>query len=89
LAGINAVSFQHTPPGLLSGFGLLFRTNLLLSFKSVGSPSQRCIVRGGHDLFRKGISHKEIPLDFGVAKNSRSTPLNFQESPLNLLDLEF
>ena len=34
-------------------------------------------VQEGHDLFRKGISHKEISLSFGVAKNSGSAPLNF------------
>ena len=46
-------------------------------------------VQGGHDLFRKGISHKKILLSFGVAKNSGSAPLSFWESPANLLDLEF
>jgi len=43
----------------------------------------------GQDLFRKGVSHKEIPLSFGVAKDSGSAPPNFLESPVNLLDLEF
>jgi len=50
---------------------------------------KRCIGGGGHDLFRKGISHKKIPLSFGVAKNSGSAPLNSWESPMNSLDLEF
>jgi len=50
---------------------------------------KRCIGGGGHDLFRKGISHKKIPLSFGVAKNSGPAPLNSLESPVNLLDLEF
>jgi len=43
----------------------------------------------GHDLFRKGISHKKIPPNFAVAKNSGSASLNFWESPLNGLDPEF
>jgi hypothetical protein len=34
-------------------------------------------VQGGHDLFRKGISHKKIPLSFAVAKTSGSAPLYF------------
>ena len=50
---------------------------------------KRGIGGGGHDLFRKGISHKKIPLGFAVAKNSGSAQLNSWESPSNLLDLEF
>jgi hypothetical protein len=61
----------------------------LVTLKSVGTAHQRCIGAGGCDLFLKGISHKKIPLSFGVAKNSGSALLNFQESPMNLLDLEF
>ena len=50
---------------------------------------KRCTGGGGHDLFRKGISQKKIPLSFGVAKNSGSALLNSGESSVNLLDLEF
>ena len=52
-------------------------TKKLVSFKSVCMVKKRCIGGGGHDLFRKGISHKEIPRSFGVAKNSGSAPPNF------------
>jgi len=70
-----------------AGSGIAF--NEWVSFKSVCMAEKQCIGGEGHDLFRKGISHKKIPLSFGVAKNSRSTPLNSWESPMNLLDLEF
>jgi hypothetical protein len=50
---------------------------------------KHCIGGEGHDLFRKGISHKKTPLSLGVAENSGSAPLNSWESPLNLPDLEF
>jgi len=50
---------------------------------------KQCIGGGGHDLFRKGISHEKIPLILGVAKNSGSTSRNSWESPMNWLDLEF
>ena len=56
---------------------LCLNRKILLTFKSVGTANQRCIGGGGHDLFRKGISHKKIPLSFAVAKNSRSALLNF------------
>jgi hypothetical protein len=40
-------------------------------------------------FFDRGYLTKEIPLGFGVAKNSGAAPLNFWESPVNLLDPEF
>jgi hypothetical protein len=40
-------------------------------------------------FFERGYLTKEIPLSFGVAKNSRSAPLNFWESPVDLSELEF
>ena len=64
-------------------------SKVLVSFKSVCMAKKRYNCGGGHALFRKGISHKKIPLSFGVAKNSGSAPLNSWESPVNLLDLEF
>jgi hypothetical protein len=39
--------------------------------------------------FRKGISHEKIPPFFAVARNSRSGPLKFEESPAKGLDLAF
>jgi hypothetical protein len=46
-------------------------------------------LQGGHDLFRKGISHKKIPLNFAVAKKSGSAFLNSLESPVNFSDPDF
>jgi len=40
-------------------------------------------------FFERGYLTKEIPLNVGVAKNSGSAPLHFQESFVNLLELEF
>jgi hypothetical protein len=68
---------------------LLQNAKASVTLKNVGMTKQRCIVGGGHDLFRKEISQKKIPLSFVVAKNSGSAFLNSLESPVNFSDPDF